>query len=236
VTAPDATDGDDDSSLAPGATQLPEPLLELPSAAAVAFITTEHSALAGARAATTAESGARASLFLASVSGGLIALGFIGQASHLGTAFFAFALTLLPTLSFVGLATFLRTYQSGLEDARYADRIARLRAFYFDHEPQLERYLLNVSADLRLEQQGIPASRLQKYLTMSGTIAVITSALVGATIGLIGAVASSHSAWAAFVPGIAAGIATLAVLIRYLDHQISAAKREMGLLKDKSGR
>jgi len=235
VTTPDTTKGDTPTP-APGAKQTPGPLRQPPSAAAVAFVTTEHFTLAGGRAATTAESGARASLFLGSVSGGLIALGFIGQASRLGTAFFAFALVLLPTLSFVGLATFLRTYQSGLEDARYADRIARLRAFYFDHEPQLDQYLMNVSVETRLEQQGIPASRLQKYLSMSGTIAVITSALVGATVGLIGAVASNHSAWAAFVPGVAAGTATFAVLVRYLEHQISTARREMGLAQPSRSR
>ena len=127
------------------------------------------------------------------MSGGLIALGFIGQASHLGAAFFAFGLILLPTLAFVGLTTFLRTYQSGLEDARYADRIARLRAFYFDHEPTLDRYLLNTRAEERLEQQGISAAPLQKYLTMSGTVAVITAAFIGADVGLVGAVTTDHS-------------------------------------------
>jgi hypothetical protein len=193
-----------------------------PSPAAVAFIITEHAALAGARAATTTEAGARANVFLGSVSGGLIALGFIGQASHLGAAFFAFGLILLPTLAFVGLTTFLRTYQSGLEDARYADRIARLRAFYFDHEPALDRYLLTIRAEERLEQQGISASPLQKYLTMSGTVAVITAALIGATAGLAGAVSADHSPWAAFVPGVAAAALALALMVRYLDRQISA--------------
>lgn len=194
----------------------------------VAFVTTEHFALAGARAATIAESGARASVFLSSVSGGLIALGFIGQASHLGAAFFAFALILLPTLAFVGLTTFLRTYQSGLEDVRSADRIARLRNFYFDQAPELNHYLLNVTFDERLDTQGIPFTRAQKYLTVAGTIAVITSALTGSAVGLIGAVVSDHSAWVAFPPGVAGGAVALAVMLRYLDRQMKAARLEMG--------
>jgi hypothetical protein len=58
-----------------------------PRPAAVTFVTTEHFTLQGARAATISESTGRASVFLGAVSGGLIALGFLGQASHLGTAF-----------------------------------------------------------------------------------------------------------------------------------------------------
>ena len=45
-----------------------------PRPAAVTFLTTEHFALQGARASTIAESDGRANLFLAAVSGGLVAL------------------------------------------------------------------------------------------------------------------------------------------------------------------
>src|SRR5207247_2273234 len=46
-----------------------------PRSAAVSFLTTEHFALQSARAMTVAESTGRATMFLGSVSGGLIALG-----------------------------------------------------------------------------------------------------------------------------------------------------------------
>ena len=64
---------------------------------------------------------------------------------------------------------------------------------------------------------------------MSGTVAVITAALIGATVGLVGAVTADHSPWAAFVPGVAAASLALALMVRYLDRQISAEKRKMGL-------
>ena len=70
---------------------------------AVTFVTTEHFALQGARAATVAESTGRANMFLAAVSGGLVALGLVAAASSLGAAFYGFGLVLLPTLTFVGL-------------------------------------------------------------------------------------------------------------------------------------
>jgi len=52
------------------------------------------------------------------------------SAAHVGSAFYAFGLVLLPPLTFVGLITFARAVQSGVEDYGYAVRIARLRAFY----------------------------------------------------------------------------------------------------------
>ena len=108
-----------------------------PRPAAVTFVTTEHFALEGTRSATISEANGRANVFLGSVSGGLIALGFIGQASRLGTAFYAFGLILLPTLTFLGLATFMRVWQTGLEDAICASRIARLRGFFFEAAPEV---------------------------------------------------------------------------------------------------
>jgi len=193
----------------------------------VTFVTTEHFVLQGQRSATIAESNGRASIFLGAVSGGLIALGFIAQASHLGTAFYAFGLILLPTLAFVGLTTFYRVFQAGLEDVRYAQRTAQLRAFYFDAAPEVERYLLSVPPGERLEAQGIWASRAQKYLTMAGTVAVITAILAGSAAGLLAAVLFSHSPWAAFPAGAVTGTATFAALARYLDTQIETARRTM---------
>jgi hypothetical protein len=50
-------------------------------------VTTEHFTLQGARAATTAESTDRATMFLGSVSAGLVALGLIATATRIGPAF-----------------------------------------------------------------------------------------------------------------------------------------------------
>jgi hypothetical protein len=198
-----------------------------PRPAAVTFVTTEHFVLEGARAATVSEANGRASVFLGAVSGGLIALGLIGQASHLGAAFDAFGLILLPTLAFLGLTTFRRAFQTGLDDAESAARIARLRAFYFDAAPEVESYLLSVPPQERLEAQGIRDSRVQAFFSMSGTIAVITAVLTGAAVGLLVAVASSHEAAAAFPAGGLAALFTLTLMMRYLNREIAAARRRL---------
>jgi hypothetical protein len=125
-----------------------------PRPAAVTFATTEHFTLQVARGSTIAESTGRATMFLGAVSGGLVALGLIATATRVGTAFYAFGLVLLPTLAFTGLVTFERVLQSGIEDLRYAERIALLRGYYIDEAPELIPYLLGVpeqrQADLPL--------------------------------------------------------------------------------------
>src|SRR5215831_1180792 len=96
---PAGTPGQPEPGSAPPVGQVPG-IPGGPSPALVTFVTTEHFVLQGARSATISESNGRASIFLGAVSGGLIALAFIGQASRLGAAFYAFGLILLPTLAF----------------------------------------------------------------------------------------------------------------------------------------
>lgn len=78
-------------------------------------------------------------MFLGAVSDGLVALGLLATATHVGTAFYVFGLALPPTLTFTGLVTSERVLQSGIEDHDYARRISRLRAFDFDAAPEISR-------------------------------------------------------------------------------------------------
>src|SRR3954452_13095342 len=111
---------------------------------AATFATTEHFNLQTARAATVSEANGRATIYLAALSSGLIALAFIGQMSRLGPAFDAFALIVLPVLAFIGVVTFERLVQLSLEDIAYAQRIGRLRDFYVAVAPELAPYVLVV--------------------------------------------------------------------------------------------
>jgi len=184
-----------------------------PRPAAVTFVTTEHFNLQGARSSTISESTGRASVFLGTVSGGLIALGLVATAAKTGVAFYLFGLILLPMLAFVGLATFHRVLQSGIEDLAYARRIAQLRDYYFDHAPELAGYLLNPAE--RLPTQGLGIGLWQQFLTVAGMIAVITAVLAGSAGGLLAAVASGHSLVAALVAGVVVAAAALTGLMRY---------------------
>ena len=123
-----------------------------PRPAAVSFVTTEHFTLQGARAATIAESTGRATMFLGAVSGGLIALGLLAQASH----------------------------------------------------------------QQQLDIQGLATSRAQKFLTIAGALAVITSILTGSAAGLLGAVLSDRSSAVAFSTGGVIAGATLTLMMHHV--------------------
>jgi hypothetical protein len=156
-----------------------------PPAAALSMITTEHFVLQGARAATISESTGRAGMFLSAVSGGLVALGLIATASRVGSGFYAFGLALLPTLALIGLMTFQRVLQSGVEDHGYARRISRLRVFYFERVPQLAEYMSRVPAEEGTSARGLSHGRGQGFLTTAGMVAVVTAVLVGGFAGLL---------------------------------------------------
>jgi hypothetical protein len=188
-----------------------------PRSAAGTFVTTEHFVLQGARAATIAESTGRANMFLTAVSGGLVALGLVATASSLGAAFFGFGLVLLPTLTFVGLVTFERTLQTSIEDTEYARRIALLRGYYFEHAPEIARYLLSVPPAERLHMQRVPGDRWQGYRTVAGMVAVITAVLAGSTAALAAILIFDHSLAAAVISGTLIAVPTMIAMIRYQD-------------------
>ena len=197
-----------------------------PRPVAVTFVTTEHFVLQGARAATIAESNGRANMFLAAVSGGLVALGLVATASSLGAAFYGFALVLLPTLAFVGFVTFERVLQSSIEDTEYARRIALLRGFYFGHAPEIAPYLLSAPPAERLLMQRVPGDRRQGFRTVAGMVAVMTAVLAGSTAAVAAILIFDHSLAAAVISGALVALPTLIAFIRHQDSTWERAATE----------
>ena len=173
--------------------------------------------LQGARAATIAESTGRANMFLAAVSGGLVALGLVATASRVGAAFFGFALVLLPTLALVGLLTFGRALQASMEDTEYARRIALLRGYYFEHAPEIAPYLLRVpprraaphATGARRSLAGIPDGRRHGRGDHGGARR--------STAALAAILIFDHSLAAAVISGTVVALPALIAMIRYQD-------------------
>lgn len=155
---------------------------QLPSPQVVTMLTTEHYNLQSGRSMTIADANGRASLFIGAVSSTLVAIGFIGQSSQMGSAFYIFSLVIFPALFFIGLVTFERVLQTGIEDIVYARGINRIRHFYLEHAPEMRRYFILSDSDDdigAMRNMGASYSRWQGFLTTAGMIAVIDSIIAG---------------------------------------------------------
>src|SRR5690242_12117059 len=195
----------------------------------VTIMTTEHYNLQTGRAMTISEANGRASLFVGAVSSGLIALAFVGQISHLGTAFYVFSLVVIPTLIFMGLITFERVLQSGSADFMYARGINRIRHLYLEYAPQMQPYFILSSHDdagETLHHESMSISWLQIFLTMAGMIAMINSVLVGSFVGVL-LVLFILPLWVCTIAGVVAFLVSVGLHQRYqwgqwmqLDHNL----------------
>lgn len=150
-------------------------------------LTTEHFTLQTARAQTTSETSARASIYMYSVSSALVALGFVSQvADGIGEVFAVFAFTVLPTIYLLGCATYVRLVELGAEDLRYGVAINRIRGYY--HElagDRSELFLLSGRADAAgvFLNMGLAPKRSSAY-AFSSAIAVVNGVVGGAVVAL----------------------------------------------------
>ena len=80
----------------------------LPPALRLQILTTEHWSLLSTRALSWNEAFSRATMFLSVLSGAVVALALVAQATAFGEGFVTFALLILPVVLFVGVTTFMR--------------------------------------------------------------------------------------------------------------------------------
>jgi hypothetical protein len=190
-------------------------------------LTTEHFGLAGARAQTTGESSSRAALYISAVSSTLVALGFIGQITEVGDAFDVFALTALPTLYVLGIFTFIRVVENGVEDLMLGRAINRIRNYYLELAGENRRYFMLSGHDDAMgvmQNMGVALERRQQFFTTGSMIAVINSVVGGAAVAIaVGAFTDAPLGLCAGLGGVAAVI-SLARLLRIEDRMY----RQMG--------
>jgi hypothetical protein len=195
------------------------------SPAALSALTTEHYTLQSARAATTHESNGRASLYLASVAGGVVALAFVAEST--GTTSPSarlFAATVLAALVLMGLLTHQRLVHLAVEDAVLGQAIARIRSSYVHAAPEIAPYLLLPTADDRagvLHNTGVAHSAWHHLSHMAVMIAVVVSAVTATAAAM-----AAHAAAPDLAVAIPAGVVTAALTVLVLTgRQIRAWNR-----------
>jgi hypothetical protein len=197
-------------------------------------MTTEHFALQGTRGTTVSESSSRVSSFLVTVSSTLVALAFVGQISRLSTVFYVFGLVLFPSVFFIGLFTFERVLQSGIEDLRCDREIHRIRHFYLELAPELAPYFLmsthDDAAGMMHDMGAAMSGRwgyIQGYLTTAGMVAVIDSIIAGAFAGLLVGLLANPPLVIPAIIGVLAFLASVFAFQKYQEARWLAADRSM---------
>ena len=115
------------------------------------ILATEHWSLLAARNLGYNEAMSRASIFVAALSGAVVALALVAQATDFGSGFVAFALVLLPVVFFLGWATVARLGQVNIEDALWVQGMNRIRHAYLELAPELEPYFVASPSTTRRE-------------------------------------------------------------------------------------
>jgi hypothetical protein len=170
-----------------------------PAAGKLQILATEHWSLLATRSLTYTESLGRVNVFLAILSGAVIALALVAQADHFGATFIAIAALTLLVVLFVGIATIARLMHLNRDDYRWVVGMNRLRHAYLELHPELEANFItspydDVPGALRTLGIDITAARgvgsaLHVFQTLPGMLSVVVAAIVAA-IGALAAVAT----------------------------------------------
>ena len=113
-----------------------------PVALRLQVLATEHWGLLATRSLAWNESFTRAGMFLTTLSGAIVALALVAQATEFGGEFVLFALVILPVVLFIGITTFLRMGSSNYYDALCVVGMNRIRHAYLQITPEVEPYLV----------------------------------------------------------------------------------------------
>jgi hypothetical protein len=171
----------------------------------------EYFALTGLRAGTTAESSARASMFLTTMTGTLLALGFLAGNTD---AAVPVAYAAVPTIALLGLLNFLRLVELAVLDVRALQAIQRVRSYWRDLVPEGPTYFPaptpGQAIDIVLDT-GERRGAFRATLTIAVAVGTMDSLWVGAGAGF--AVADSGVATGGAVAvGALVGLALIAAM------------------------
>ena len=119
------------------------------------ILTTEHWSLLSTRSLSWNEAFSRASMFLSVLSGAVVALALVAQATAFGDGFVTFALLILPVVLFVGVVSFARLVAINHEDVGWVVGMNMLRHAYLEVAPELRDYFITGSND---DETGVMAT------------------------------------------------------------------------------
>jgi hypothetical protein len=199
---------------------------------ALQILTTEHWSLLAARSLVYTEAMSRTSIYVAALTGSVVALALVAQATDFGTGFVAFALVLLPVVYFLGLVTIVRLSQVNREDALWVQGMNRIRHAYLELAPELEPYFVTSRYD---DDDGILLTSVamrrrppptQAFVAAPGVVAVVDSVVAGAVAGIAG-IGLGLGTGGALVLGAVLFLLSMAFFAVFAKRSIETHRREL---------
>jgi multidrug transporter EmrE-like cation transporter len=189
-----------------------------------AGLANEYFALSGLRSSSIAEAGTRATLFFTTLTGTVLALGFLAGTTN---AVVPVAYAALPIVILLGLLSFLRLVDISVEDVGALGAINRIRAYYAGLVPEGTEYFPapgQTQAINELVDIGERRATWRAALTIAATVGVMDALVTGASL----AFALSHlgaPTALAVVAGIAVALAIIWGMFLYQSRRFGAALR-----------
>ena len=179
---------------------------EVSPAMRLQILSTEHWSLLASRSLAWNESFSRAGMFLSTLSGAIVALALVAQASAFGEAFLLFALVILPVVLFIGVMTVIRISGSNYHDALCVMGMNRIRGAYLELVPDLERYFVMSHHDdvpgIGVTMGAAPnVNPIVHGLAATPAVIAVLNAVVAASIGSIAAIQLRVGTTAALIAG-----------------------------------
>ena len=197
----------------------------------ITILSTEHWNLLATRSLSWSESFSRANMFLTVLSGAVVALALVAQATNFGDGFILFALLILPVVLFVGATTFVRLVEVNNEDVHWVYGMNLLRHAYLDMEPDLEPYFVSGAASdaaaitKTYGSHGTGTVLGHALVTTPATIAFV-NAMIAAILGAIAFMELQMSMTPAFVLGAVIFLIACAIQIWFNRYSAAVYQRE----------
>jgi hypothetical protein len=179
---------------------------------------TELFVLQSVASSTIAEAGTRCTIYLSTLSSGLVAIGFAGSSPALLAIL---TVTVFPTIFMLGWFTVVRVVDTSVENITVRRRMLRIREHFVRLHPSGPGLI--ALDDPRTGELGVRYSRSSFLFTMASMVGTVNSVLGGALVALALIFGASLSSGAAQTAGVVTGMVLLAATLTYERHRIAAA-------------
>ena len=187
-----------------------------------AGLANEYFALSGLRSSSVAEAGTRATLFFTTLTGTVLALGFLAGTTD---AVVPVAYAALPIVILLGLLSFLRLVDISIEDVGALRAINRIRSYYASLVPDATEYFPAPGDEQAIDELvdiGERRAPWRAALTIHATVGVMDALVSGASLAFaIGHLGAPPAL--AVVVGIAVALLVMWLLFEYQNRRFGAA-------------